>query len=157
MAAIDDQINAFLRDASYRVAELTIEIDEKKNTDKKFKEEAELRAELTTFMDLLYDSINPIKDDYTFLKQSWPEREIIAEMEYLRGVSEMAEIPYITFTGYSPQVITQAGDDNVDSTMFPPGFVGQIMTYNISGDVVVVDFPSTGGMKIGETIDDYFG
>lgn len=156
MATIDDQINYFLRDASYRVAELTIEINGKKNAAKKYKKEAELRAELTTFMDLLYDSVNTIKDDYTLLKQDWPEREIIAEMEYLRDRSSMADIPYLTFTGYAPS-ITVTNVAGGDTNTLPAGGLQEMITYDVSGNPVSVVFPDAGGMETSETIDEYFG
>ena len=157
MATLDEQINNFLRDASWRIAELSGEIDQLKRQDKTFREQAEQRAELSVFMDLLYDTINPILNDYTFLKVDWTEREIIAEMEYLREHTQMAEIPYITFTGYSPTIIVDGGTGpgNPGGT-FPPGTVGQILTYNASGDLIAVDFPSDGGMLTNETIDEYF-
>jgi hypothetical protein len=159
MATIDDQINDFLRDASFRVAELTIDIDAKKRSDKSFKVEAELRAELTTFMDLLFDTINNIKDDYTFLKTDWPDREITLEMEYLRDRTGMSEIPYITFTNYSPNILVQitGGNGGSGSTTLPAGALNQIITYDISGNAIAVDFPTAGGMFTSETIDQYFG
>ncbi len=115
-----------------------------------------MRAELTTFMDLLFDPINNIKDDYTFLKTDWPEREITLEMQYLRDRTSMSDIPYITFTGYSPQITVQAGGGTGNGTL-PAGTLNQIITYNISGNAIVVNFPIAGGMHTGETIDEYFG
>ena len=65
---LDQQISNFLRDAQYRVAELSNEGEAKRQDRKTAHKEDDLRSQLLAFIDLLYDSIDNIKDDYTTLK-----------------------------------------------------------------------------------------
>jgi hypothetical protein len=151
---IDEIVSNFLRDAQYRVAEFTIAISDKKKEGYNYSDEDFMRAQLILWMDLLYNSRGSIYEGYNFL-ESWTDREIQEECEYLRKFTGMGEIPYLTFAGYSPeirQIITGGGD----GISFPSGNVGDILYYATQGTTpITTPFPQEGGM-IGETIDEYF-
>ena len=151
---IDEIISNFLRGAQYRIAEFTIEINEKKKEGYNYDEEQFKRAQLILFMDLLYDSRANIKDGYNFLAD-WTDLEIQRETEYLRKFTGMGEIPYLTFAGYSPEIRQEILGDGSGAT-FPFGNVGDMLVYLTAGNTpVTIPFPEEGGM-IGETIDEYF-
>ena len=154
MADINTIVNDFLRDAQYRIAEFTIEINEKKKEGYSYDEEQFMRAQLILFMDLLYDSRADIYEGYNFL-EDWTDLEIQRETEYLRKFTGMGEIPYLTFAGYSPEIRQEIlGDGN--GVTFPFGNVGDMLIYQTAGIApVTIPFPEEGGM-IGETIDEYF-
>lgn len=153
---VNTVVNDFLRDAQYRVAELSGVIDDKKRKSKRRRsneKEKDLRAQLLLWMDCLWDSRQTIHgDDYNFL-HDWSDEEIIAECEYLRAISGMNEIPFLTWAGYSPSVrtvITQLLTGNL-----PVGILDDHIVYDGNGDPIATPFPKVGGMQ-GETIDVYF-
>ena len=155
---VNTVVNDFLRDAQFRVAELSIVIDNAKRTKKKRRggrteQEQQWRAMLILWMDCLWDSRQPIHgSDYNFLFD-WTDREIIEECEYLRYLTEMNEIPYLSFAGFSPEVrnkITETVAGNL-----PAGNEDDIITYDGNGDPITIPFPKVGGM-VAETIAQYF-
>lgn len=156
---IDEIISRFLADAQYRVAEYAGEITELKKEGYTYDEQSFHRAELILWMDLLYESRMPVHDGYNLLG-AWEDREIQAECEYLRKVTGMANMPYITFAGYSPYIKSEIEGGDVippgGSPTFPFGFVGDILVYENDGTSPVTRaFPEEGGM-INETIQEYF-
>jgi hypothetical protein len=157
MADVNTVVNDFLRDAQYRVAELAIAINEGKKKHKRRRgkntEEKDWRTQLLLWMDILFDSRNPIySTDYNFLFD-WTDREIIAECEYLRALTGMNNIPFLTWAGYSPTVrvvVTQQVAGNL-----PAGNEDDIITYDGNGNPITIPFPKIGGMQ-SETISQYF-
>lgn len=152
---IDEIIANFLRDAQYRVAELAVVINDKKKEGYNYEEEEWLRAQLILWMDLLYDPRADIYEGYNFL-EDWTDREIQAECEYLRKLTGMGDIPWLTFAGYSPQIRQEILGDSSGGASFPFGNVGDILIYEVAGNIPVPrPFPDVGGM-VGETIAEYF-
>ncbi len=151
---IDEIVDRFLADAQYRVATLSIEMTDQKKEGLPITNNEWLRSQLILWMDLLYDSRHSIYDGYNFLG-SWSDREIQAECEYLRKLTGMTEIPYITFAGYSPEIRNNiiGGGGGVS---FPFGNVNDILVYQTAGNTPVTQqFPEEGGM-IGETVFEFF-
>jgi hypothetical protein len=169
---IHDDILDFLRDAQYRIGELTSEIDSDLNIG-----EIELpatkhqmRLELMTFMRVLYDINHAFTDDnYTFIlnkvtpvtyNSSWTELMILSEIEYLRVYTGMSEMPLISFPPYWTEVINEesisTGNEGNPSVSFPVGTEGQMLMYNSGGNIGAVDISPYGGMIDNETITAYF-
>ena len=153
---INTIIADFLRDTQYRVAELSIEIDQARDQQLFDKGAFAIRAELILWMDLLYDARHNIREpDYNFL-DSWEERDIIGECEYLRQKSSMSSIPYLTFAGYSPEIQNIIiGDPGSGGGTLPTGNPGDHIVYNAASVPITEPFPEIGGLQ-GETIDQFF-
>ena len=104
-------------------------------------------------MDCLYESRHTIYGSaYNFL-YDWTDNEIMGECEYLRALTGMNDIPYLTWAGYSPTVrtvITQLTTGNL-----PVGSEDEIITYDGNSTPITIPFPKVGGMQ-GETIAQYF-
>ena len=153
---IDIIVSRFLADAQYRIAELGTEINTQKKEGYNIEENTWLRAQLILWMDLLYESRSSIYEGYNYLG-SWSDRDIQAECEYLRKLTGMANIPYITFAGYSPEIRNEiiGGDPSIGVDL-PYGVPDDILVYLTAGtNPVPQPFPKEGGM-IGETIFEYF-
>jgi hypothetical protein len=154
MADLNTVINEFLRDAQYRVAELSVELDDARDQRLFDKGAFAIRAELILWMDLLFDPRQDVLDPaYNFL-DGWDERDIIGECEYLRQKSGMSSIPYATFAGYSPDISNKIIGEGSGETL-PVGSPGDHIVYNTSGIPVADPFPTEGGMQ-SETIDQFF-
>jgi hypothetical protein len=159
---IDQIINDFLRDAQYRVGELTIQMDKSDDKgDYPYEQMRKVRAELIMFMGIIWWSYDEIKDGYNFLYASlpnssnyWTERELVLEIEYLRNRASLNNVPYLSFTNHLTELVT--GNLQVQGAGLPIGHFGQYITYNVAGDPIAADFPVYGGMNIYEDINSYF-
>lgn len=155
-------ISEFLRDAQYRIAQITISLKNMRkdgNDDPNYYLLQEKRRALIDFMEMIYDSHHKFVDGgYNFLAASvaWTDREIIAEAEYLRNYADMVRIPYGVFVGYYPTILNNIlGDGFGGGTTLPTGDYLEILRYNVSGVLEAIPFPEYAGM--GQlSIDDYF-
>ena len=154
-------INDFVRDAQYRIAELSVEIDENRdNGQYRMAEALLLRHELSTFVEVLWWSRHPIIDGSNFLAASedWTDAEITREIHRLRNKGGLNPVPYISFAGYNPEIISQ-GDGSgggCDGSCFPQGTLGQYLAYDGSGTVIAQAWPEYVGANPQDDIFDYF-
>lgn len=164
---IHDDILDFLRDAQFRVAELSAEIDELEANGEsevpKFKHNQ--RIQLFTFMEILYEINWPISNGYNHLVSTdtvpvyvagWTEDDIQDEMMHLREVTGMTEQPSISFTPFWTEVINIINPSAPSGGLNITGNPGQYIQISVSGFPVAVDIDPYGGMRPNETIDDYF-
>jgi hypothetical protein len=149
---MDEYISNFIVDAQYRIAELTVEIDEKKRSDDNWKIQYLLRLELSMWLSVLYESVQDIYNGYNFLSD-WTETEIKAECERLRLKAGITRIPYLSFTAYAPEIVVQGVSSGGSGV--PAGTQGQLITYDASNVPYVDDEPEIGGMG-SLTISQYF-
>jgi hypothetical protein len=171
---VNETVNDFLRDAQYRVAELTIEMDELDDAGNYLYVEKEvLRHELLSWMDTIYwgrhnlvdgstEQTPPDSSPYNFTASgvSWTDNEIIQECHLLRNKANMNPVPFINWNNYNPELVSYGGSPTTgnESTgaAFPIGTLGQYLTYNISGQVVAQSWPIYAGALESEDIFDYF-
>ena len=145
MADINEVVDRFLADAQYRIAELSIEMNQLKDDRQPYERQAKIRANLILWMDLLYESRDCIYEGYNYLGE-WTDEEIQAECEYLRNISGMAEIPAFSFAGYSSTIKANIVGATPDA-QFPFGTAGNILVYENDGSIPVTKpFPEEGGM-----------
>ena len=131
MNDLDDIVLAFLRDAQFRVAELSVLIDKGRRNLNNIKDPERLRAELLQFIPIVYETVQNIADDEYNHLSGWTDREIISEIEYLRNFTGMNEFPSLQFTPYVTEILTQdggLGGGAVDSVNGKTGVV--ILTTN---------------------------
>lgn len=165
---LNQYVAEFLRDAQYRVGELTQQMFALRDEgDLRYADLYAQRKALWNFFKIVYDNYTLFEDSgYNFLSAdlntefpAWTEREIMAEIDYLRAFARMAQLPYIAFTGYYPEIVgTIAGDGFVlggDGWTPPNGDFLQILRYDISGELQPIDWPDYAGMRT-LTIDQYF-
>ncbi len=163
MNDINVQVNRFLADSQWRTAELTIEMDVIKDDGNiGFKYKDNQRLQLSVFMDLLYISDYSFIDGYNFLRggdDPWSDAEIQAEIDYLRDIGEMSEVPFLTFTDYQQNVVNNIIDDGSTipgGVSFPYGNKGDFIFYANSGSSpIATPFPINAGFA-DDTIDAYF-
>lgn len=165
---IHDYINDFLRDAQYRVATLSVEIDQIGDDGSyQYRELFQKRLELTTFMDIVYEGKWYITNggynhiQYTTTSDTedmWTEREVIQEIEHLRYYTEMNEVPFVNFTAHYPQIVNLigSGGSGSGSTSLPAGQFRQFMGFNATGYPEAQDIDEWGGHIDGESITSYF-
>lgn len=156
-------VSDYLRDAQYRIAQLTGQIDSLRDEGEEnpnFVLLKEKRMALIRFMRLVYDPFHVFHNDgYNFLKAvtEWSDREIIDEIEYLRDYTDMALIPYAVFTGFYPTIVNNILGDNFNqgAANLPTGDYLNVLRYNINGVLEAIPFPQYTGMG-NLPINDYF-
>lgn len=150
---VDETISDFLRDAQYRVAELTNTLIESQQYD----DTADLREDLELFMELLYEGRWRIKDGYNHIIGHWSDRDIIDECEYLRRKSGMSITSYMTFAGYYPSIINDDdGSGGGTGGLTVTGTTKQVVGFDASGNPIAIDVDLYGGANETETITQYF-
>lgn len=161
---IHDYIADFLRDAQYRVGKLTAEIDALADDGGYlYEEKINHRLWLTAFMDIVYEGRWLISDGYNHIQyvsvpveDSWTEREIIQEIQYLRYYTNMNEIPYINFTGHYPQIVLAITGSSQSGSEFPAGNPGDSIFYNANKSPYAENIDPYGGIYTNESITSYF-
>lgn len=165
---LNQYVAEFLRDSQYRVGELTQQMIELRDDgDLRYADLYNQRRALWTFLRILYDNYTSFIDGaYNFLSidmdtehVAWTEREIVAEIDYLRAYTRMAQLPYLAFTGYYPEIVGNIMGDGFsfggDGWTPPTGDYLEILRYDISGVLIPIAWPDYAGMR-GLTIDEYF-
>jgi len=155
MADVNQVVNDFLRDAQYRVAELAILINKGKTESRRqnrYEQEQDWRSQLILWMDILYDSRHDFKSGYNFL-YNWTDREIIEECEYLRKITGMNEIAWLSWAGYTQMIREEV--TGTSGSGLPVGTEDEHIIYDGNGNAYATPFPTTGGMQ-SETITQFF-
>lgn len=168
---IHDKILDFLRDAQFRIGELTEEIDELYNIGEieSPKDKHRLRLELLTFMEILYEinwKLDGTSYNHVLTHPSpavyvapWTEQMILGEIEYLRIRCGMSEQPLMTFVPFYTEIVNNIITEQTSTIgggITVQGVHKQILMFNLSNELVAVDLDSYAGMKPNETINDYF-
>lgn len=159
---VDDHVANFLRDAQFRIAEISVEINGLEDKGSyQYTKLNESRLQLSLFMSMLYEGKWLITGSYNHVQigegQTWTEYELISEIQYLRHYNKMNVVPYITFTPHYPKIaglINGGGSGSVSS--LPAGNFGQLMGFNGNGDPEAQDIDEWAGHRTGETITAYF-
>jgi hypothetical protein len=160
MIDINQYVSDYLRDAQWRTSELSIQMDEiKDDGNTGFKRRDTQRLQLSVFMDLLYVTDYSFKEGYNFLyagDEPWTDAEIQAEIDYLRSIGEMSEVPFLTFADYQLNVLGNVVDNGTVIIGFPAGNQGDFLYYaNTGNSPIPTPFPDVAGHTT-ETIDAYF-
>lgn len=159
---MNDIIAAFLRDGQYRIAELSIELNVLRDDgSQEHNSLIEKRELIATLMDMLYEGCWLITSGYNHVQVgtglTWSERELQAEIEYVRYETNMNEMPGINFTPHYPQIvqiITGGGTGSGGS--LPSGNFGQFLMYDINGQLIPIDISPYGGWSVTDSITQYF-
>ena len=166
---IDEHIGNFLRDAQYRIAQLSVEMDKLGDDGSyQYRDMYSKRLQLSVFMSILYEGnwriIEPGFNHIQFevsasgALETWTEREMLAEIDYLRYYTNMNEVPYITFTGHYPLIQASSSSESGGSgsgESLPQGLYQQMIIYNLSNVPIAVDIDPYAGPLDGESINTY--
>lgn len=155
--SIEQSISDFLRDAQYRIAEISISINESDWTvnNPEYQKLFFMRMQLIQFMDSLYNArYSFIDNKYRF--EFLTDQEIQDEIEYLRWWCNIGSVPYLTFTAYYPWIVNNVVNSGGTSIGIPSGSLGQYLIFGLNNNLQVDDFPNRCGMIQGENINDYF-
>jgi hypothetical protein len=162
---IDEHISNFLRDAQYRIAQLSVEMDKLQDEGSyRYQVCFKQRLKLIIFMNLLFEGKWFIADggynhiQYGDTDDTWTETELIHEIEELRYYTNMNEVPYITFTAHYPQIASYLGTAGPvgSGTEFPSGEQGDTIFYNFAGVPYADNIDPWAGPFHDQTIDNYF-
>ena len=162
MGDINIEVNNYLRDAQWRTAELTGEMDAIKDDGNiGFQRRDSIRLQLSTFMDLLYVTDYSIYGGYNFIyggDEPWTDKEIQAEIDYLRSIGEMSEVPFLSFAEYQQDVVLNVVESGIPASGvdFPNGNQGDFLYYANTGNSPIATPFSTIAGHTTETIDIYF-
>src|SRR5690606_22625461 len=126
------------------------------------------RLELLTFMEILYEinwtidgtSYNHVltHPDPVYISP-WTEQMILDEIEYLRIHCGMSEQPLMTFVPFYTEIvnnISQSQGSSPGDGITLEGTYRQMLMFDISNTLAVIDVSEYGGAKPTETINEYF-
>lgn len=170
--AIHTDILAFLRDAQYRIGELTFQINDELiiGEIESPKRKHKLRIELLAFIEVLYEINWGIKNGYNLILTTdnpivyatgWTEDIITAEMQYLRSKAGMVDLPLMSFGPYWTDVINvitplPGGPSGIGTGLNITGTFGQFIMFDLSNTAIAIDIDNYAGMLLNETINEYF-
>jgi len=157
MSNVNQVISNFLRDAQYRIGEISriISASDQDLNDPDNLRLAASRDDLYRFMISLYNARYSFIDSaYRFL--DWTDEEILREIDYQRYWGGVNEIPYMTFVAYYPWIVNNVIGNGGVSIGVPNGGLGQYLVYTDLNVIGAQDFPKRCGVNLGENIDDYF-
>lgn len=158
------KIEDFLRDGQYRIGQLSVMIDQsRENSAYDFHELSYKRELIIMLMDVLYEGKWYIRDGFNHIKivpdsgtkTGWTEKELSAEIEYVRYVTNMQEIPFLSFTLYYPMIINGSGGSG-STNLSVSGMPGMVLFFNASGNLYADYIDEYGGMYSWESINSYF-
>lgn len=162
---VEEIVNDFLRDAQWKIAKLSEEMDELSDDGGyQYEDLRNLRRELMTWIDALYWGRHAFKDSgFTFLyagENAWTDDEIVRECHLLRYKANLNPVPYISWNNYNPSIVSWGASATTGNTVsgatFPVGTLGQYLTFDASGNVIAASFPIYAGASESEDIFDYF-
>jgi hypothetical protein len=129
-----ERVNQFVSDAVYRIGELGHLMDAlADNSNYQYRDMYSVRRDLSNFLAILRHTTMSIKEGTTFL--DWSEYDIEKEMQFLRRLSGMNQLPIMNFLNHAVGVLViQQGGSNGGGTPanFPAGLQGMTIFYNVS-------------------------
>lgn len=164
---IHDDILGFLRDAQFRIAELTYQINDLliEGEIESPKDKNKIRIELMEFVEVLYEinwntftgyNLLVTTDTVPIYYNGWTQDNITKEMQYLRSKSGMVDLPLLSFGPYWTEVVNIVTGLSQGVGIDLTGDFGQFLMFSISGQPVAVDIDPYAGMLPNETIANYF-
>ena len=150
-----EAISDYLRDAQWRISEITVQ----NVTGTEDPDLNSIRDQLYAFMDIAYVGRWKLRDaagnsEFNFL-ENWTDTQVFEEVDKLRQIGEMNEAPFMSFAGYDPTVVSVISQSEAVTVEIPAGVQGEFVGYDASSVPIAVEFPETGGFKSG-TITEYF-
>ena len=157
---LEQHIAEFLRDAQYRLAEMSYELSSKSNRKiKNYDEKLLLLKRLTIFIHLLYVEDYPIYDtSFNFL--NWSKNQIIKEIEFFRAKLNINVVAFAEFVNYKTIVqlqnqILNITNEAIAANDINAGSIGQNAIYVDEKTIGPQSFDTIAGYD-GTSISQYF-
>ena len=154
---IEEQISDFLRDAQYKLALMTAQMDSYEDIgDVYYSKLVQQRRELNYFYSILYSHIYEIDGGYNFLEAAgWTESDILNEIHYLRNKYELNGLPAINYGPVTNVIEVIISGDGGTGNVPEPTVPGQILISGNNG-WELGNFNEYAGMADSESLDIYF-
>ena len=155
---INKEISDFLRDAQYKLALITIEMDEKDDDgDVYYQQLKEQRWELDYFYSILYETTQAMIGTYNWLTAAgWTEKDIMNEIHYLRNKYQLNGLPVLNYASSVTQIVNYVSNGQVQGAVVPPPVgAGDILVGSASG-WLVGSLSDYAGMIDTESLVTYF-
>ena len=153
---INKEISDFLRDAQYKLAQLTFQMDGNEDDgDVYYQELKEARWELDYFYSILLETSQQMEGGYNWLTTAeWTEKDILNEIHYLRSKHQMNGMPVLDYQHTTHQIISFINDGGGGSLPTPTA-PGLILVSTTTGweEGTLGDYV---GMLDTESLDTYF-
>jgi hypothetical protein len=154
---INKEISDFLRDAQYKLALMTAEMDSKEDDGDPYYMSLKMdRWELDYFYTILYETTMAMAGAYNWLSTAeWTEKDILNEIHHLRNKYEMNGLPVLDYATITNEIINFVDEGGGGSTVPPPIGDGDILI-GTPGGWVVGSLSEYAGMVDTESLNTYF-
>lgn len=154
---INKEISDFLRDAQYKLALMTQEMDGNEDDGDVFYQTLkEQRWELDYFYSILYETSMAMEGQYNWLDAAeWTEKDILNEIHYLRNKYEMNGLPVLDYASSVTTIVNYISEGGAGANVPLPVGIGDILVGGNNG-WEVGSFNEYAGMLDSESLNSYF-
>lgn len=154
---INKEISDFLRDAQYKLALMTAEMDSKEDDGDPYYIELKIqRWELDYFYSILYETTMAMEGAYNWLDiAGWTEKDILNEIHHLRNKYKMNGLPVLDYATITNTIINYVGGEEGGAGVPPPVGDGDILI-GTPGGWIVGSLSEYAGMIDTESLNTYF-
>lgn len=159
---VNKEISDFLRDAQYKLALITIEMDQLEDDgDVHYAKLKYDRWELDYFFHILYETRQAIEGGFNWLDGAeWKDKEILNEIHYLRHKHRMNGSPILDYGTVTNKIVNvvqnEVSTSPSDGSLPTPTGPNKILTSNASGGWEEGSFTKYVGMLDTESLNTYF-
>lgn len=156
---LTEEILNFIRDAEYKIGQLTTEmLNMSDDEDEEYTELNYIRENLINFSDMVYNTRYSFRDGVDNRFMDWSNHEILAEIDYIRKYADLNPVPYISFGNRSTIVISKTTESSSpgQNNTIPIGSEGDLLTFDANGNLILTELSDVAGWDGVESISDYF-
>ena len=153
---INKEISDFLRDAQYKLALITAEMDKLEDDGDVFYQDLKYqRWELDYFYSILYETTMAMEGEYNWLDAAeWTDKEILVEIHYLRNKYKLNGQPVLDYASSVTKIVNFVTEGDNSDIPLPVG-VGDILV-GTPTEWIVGSLSEYGGMINTESLNSYF-
>ena len=154
---INKEISDFLRDAQYKLALITAEMDKLEDDGDVFYNDFKYqRWELDYFYSILYETTMAMQGEYNWLDAAeWTDKEILVEIHYLRNKYKLNGQPVLDYASSVTKIVNFVIEGN-ESIIPPSTGPIDILVGTTSGTWLVGSLSNYAGMINTESLNSYF-
>jgi hypothetical protein len=156
---IDKEISDFLRDAQWKLAKLTFEMDALEDDGDPYYQELKIqRWELGEFYNILLETQQQMEGGFNWLYTAgWTDKDIINEIHYLRNKNQMNGVPVLNYQHVVHQVISLVQESGSGGSGLPTSNeAGNILVSTANGGWEETFLSDYVGMLNSESLNTYF-
>ena len=154
---INKEISDFLRDAQYKLALMTAEMDGNEDDgDIHYQDLKEQRWELDYFYSILYETTMTMDGAYNWLSTAeWTEKDILNEIHYLRNKHRLNGLPVLEYASSVTKIVNYISEGSGGAVVPEPVGAGDILVGTPTG-WIVGSLNEYAGMLDSESLTNYF-